>query len=524
MFSQPLFSRRIAWLLAASAVAAFLFSVLSIARSPLPDVDEVYIGSAALSLARHGRGVPTVLPAGAWNIPFPEAYGPVFFWPVAMSIRVFGLSADAVRGVCLTGAMAIALAAGWLTRRAGSPRTWAISVAATIWFAPEIGRAATNGRMDTVAVALEVAAMAVLVAPEDLAPGRAVANGLIAGVFAGAALLTTPRVIFWAAGLAGAAAVALWQGRTARGTLIAIASCGACAAACVTVWTMVIGVGPVPYALNLFRGAQHDAFNSVTTGVRTWSLHVVAITSLVGALAVLPGLAVGRASAPGGSARTLPVLWGWTLTAAAFYVVRVNHTFFREIYFVTPITIVALATAGTIRASAKSRRALVAGCAVTAALFITLRVVKSAQVIESWNGRDPALLERFFEAHLSPGSDVFGRSEYYFYAVERAGAHFRALDAEPYGQPFPGSPTIGRPPASALSDLRARVRGQLLIWPDDGEPWPSAFECARDYAVARWVPAHSNGMLSRLPVFNRFASRLTNPATTIYRMPEDCPS
>ena len=109
-------------------------------------------------------------------------------------------------------------------------------------------------------------------------------------------------------------------------------------------------------------------------------------------------------------------------------------------------------------------------------------------------------------------------------AVERAGAHFRALDAEPYGQPFPGSPTIGRPPASALSDLRARVRGQLLIWPDDGEPWPSAFECARDYAVARWVPAHSNGMLSRLPVFNRFARRLTNPATTIYRMPEDCPS
>jgi hypothetical protein len=30
-------------------------------------------------------------------------------------------------------------------------------------------------------------------------------------------------------------------------------------------------------------------------------------------------------------------------------------------------------------------------------------------------------------------------------------------------------------------------------------------------------------MLSRLPIFSRFAGRLTYPATTIYRMPEDCP-
>lgn len=518
-----MFSRRITWLLAGSAIAAFVFTVLSIARSPLPDLDEVYIASAALSLARHGRGVPTVLPAGPWNVAFPDAYGPVFFWPAAMSIRLFGLSASAVRGVCLSGATAIALAAGWLTRRAGSSLTWAICVAAIVWFAPEIGRAATNGRMDTVAVALEIAAMAILVAPGDLAPRRAVANGVVAGVFAGSALLTTPRAILWAAGLAGAAVVALWHGRTARGALIAIVTCGLCAAACVSIWTMAIGVGPVPYVLNLLTGARHDAFNSVTTGVRVWSLHFVAIASLAGALAVLLGLAAARVSAPGVATRAVTVLWGWTLTAAALYVVRVNHTFFREIYFVTPITIVALATAGTIRASAKGRRALVAGCAATAALFIALRVVKSAQVVESWSGRDPAPVERFFQANLAPGADVFSLSQYYLYAVEGTGAHLKAFDAEPYGQPFPGSPTIGRPPESALPDLRARVRGHLLIWPDEGELWPPAFECAHDHPIARWAPAHGAGMMSRLPIFNRFAGRLTYPATTIYKMPEDCP-
>ena len=520
---QYLFSRRIAWLLAGAAIAAFVFTVLSIARSPLVDVDEVYIASAALSLARHGRGVPTVLPAGPWNVPFPEAYGPVFFELAALSIRLFGLSAAAVRSVCLSGAMAIALAAGWLTWRAGSSRTWAICVAAILWFAPEIGRAATNGRMDTVAVAWEIAAMAMLVAAEPLSTRRAVTNGVLAGVFAGLALLTTPRAIVWAAGLAGAAAVALWHRRTARGALIAIVACGVSAVACVTVWTMAIGVGPLPYVLNLLESARHDGFNSMTTGVRAWSLHFVALASLAGALAVLVGLAVARASAPRDSAGPLTVLWGWTLTAAAIYVVRINHTFFREIYFVTPITIVALATAGTMRASAQGRRALVVGCAATAMLFITLRVVKSAQIIESWRGRDPAPLEAFFHANLPPEADVFALSRSYFYAVEQAGAHFKAFDAEPYGEPFPGSPTMGRPPASALPDLRARVRGHLLIWPDEGIPWDPAFQCAHDHPVARWVPVHGAGMLIRLPIFNRFADRLTYPATTIYQMPPSCP-
>jgi hypothetical protein len=519
-----LFSRRITWLLAGSAIAAFMFTVFSIARSPLPDLDEVYIASAALSLARHGRGVPSVLPSGPWNVAFPDAYGPMFFWPAAMSIRWLGLSAAAVRAVCLSGATAIALAAGWLTWRAGASRTWAVCVAAIIWFAPEIGRAATNGRMDTVAVALEIAAMAMLVAPADLSPRRAVANGVIAGVFAGSALLTTPRTILWAVGLTGAAAVAARHRRSARGALIATVTCGVCAAACVTIWTMAIGVGPVAYVLNLVTGVRDDAFNSVTTGVRSWSLHFVAIASLAGTLAVLLGLAVTRASAQDAAPRTLSVLWGWTLTAAAIYLVRVNHTFFREIYFVTPVMIVALATAGTTRVPADGRRALVVACAATAALFIALRLVKSAQIVESWKGRDPAAVETFFHTNVPPGSDVFGLSQYYFYAVERSGAHFKAYDAEPFGEPFPGSPTIGRPPLSMRADLRARVRGHLLIWPDEGESWPPAFECAHNHPVARWVPTQGAGMLSRLPIFSRFAGRLTYPATTIYRMPEDCPS
>lgn len=520
--SPIVFSRRITWLLAGTAVLAFGFTILSIARSPLVDVDEVYIASAALSLAEHGRGIPTVLPAGPWNIPFPEAYGPTFFQPTAMAIRLFGLSAEAVRSVCLVGAIGIVLASGALTWLAGSSRSWTICAAAIMWFTPEIGRAATNGRMDTIAVALEVAAMAALVWRERTSPATPVTNGAIAGGLIGLALMTTPRTILWAAGLAGAVPVAAWHYRAARGVLISLLVCCLTAMICVSLWTVTIGVGPVAYATTLVQGVGHDAFNSMTTSVRAWSLHAGALASLVALFILVAGVVRARLSSANGIAPGLIVLWGWTLTAAALYIVRVNHTFFRDIYFVTPITAIALATAGTIRPSDKGRRALLAACATTALVFVGVRAVKCAQVIETWNARDPVPLETFFRTHLPHEARVFGLSQYYFYAVERAGAHFKAFDAEPYGKPFPGSPTIGRPPESVLPQLRAGVRGHLLIWPA-AVPLDPPFECAQPHVVATWIPPHHDEILTRLPFFRMFADNLTYPATTIYEIPADCP-
>jgi 4-amino-4-deoxy-L-arabinose transferase-like glycosyltransferase len=501
-------------------------TIAAIARSPLVDIDEVYIASAALSLVRHGSGVPTVLPAGPWSVPFPTAYGPVFFWLAAGAIRSFGLSTVAVRSVSLAGGLAMAAAAAWLARRAGASRASALCAACLIWLAPEVGRASTNGRMDTVTVAFELAAMALVILPPETSRSRAIGAGCLAGLCAGLAMLTTPRAMTFVAGLAVAAVVALWPARERSSMSAAVLACGIVASFCLIAWPAANGSGPLYYFVTVPAGARIDEFNTVTYGNRDWTLHPVAI----GAIAGLVPLAIGSVLAWLRSTRQTPMMRPllavlcWACAGAAVYIARVNHTFFREIYFVTPVTAVVLAMAGANVAAGNGRRVLTIACAITALLFGSIRLVKSAQIVESWRGRDPAPLQEFFQAHIPSDAVVVGFNQYYFYAVERLGAHFLASEAEPYGVPFPGSPTIGRPPASALSEIRARFRGRLLIWPEDEHtPLPDAYRCAAGHRLATWTPGPRTTVLDRLPIFKRYAYRLTYPVTSIYQLPPDCP-
>src|SRR4029077_11000407 len=124
--------------------------------SPLPDIDETYIASAAAALSRGEPGVPDVLARGPWNVDFERAYGPTFFRLASLSIRAFGLSAVSVRAVCVFGALLAAIATGWMVRRAGAAPSWAILAGAIVWLSPLVGSAYSNGRMDSLAAGLEL--------------------------------------------------------------------------------------------------------------------------------------------------------------------------------------------------------------------------------------------------------------------------------------------------------------------------------------------------------------------------------
>src|SRR5690348_2326371 len=82
------------WTIGAAAFALFL---IALPRVPIPWGDEIWMASAANSIAHGGSGVPGALPPGPWYASFSHVYGPVFFQLSATFIRLFGLSATTAR-------------------------------------------------------------------------------------------------------------------------------------------------------------------------------------------------------------------------------------------------------------------------------------------------------------------------------------------------------------------------------------------------------------------------------------------
>ena len=159
MTSRPAYESVLIVALVALAAITAVWTVVAIERSPIVWSDETYIASAAYSVSLGDGGIPTVLPPGPWNRPFPRAYGPVFFKLAALSIDLFGIRPIGVRMVSLAGALMLAGSAFLLVRAFDGTQLWAWFAAAMVWLSPDIGSLATNGRMDTWAAAASCSAL-----------------------------------------------------------------------------------------------------------------------------------------------------------------------------------------------------------------------------------------------------------------------------------------------------------------------------------------------------------------------------
>ena len=517
---------RVAALAASLVVLTGAFAVWSLDRSPLPDIDETYIASAAAALSRGESGVPSVLAQGTWNVDFERAYGPIFFRLVSVSIRMFGLSAVSVRAVCLFGASLAAVAAGWMVRRAGAAPSWAVVAGAIVWLSPLVGSAASNGRMDSLAAGLEVLATALIVIPNTERSRTAAAHGGASGVCLALAVLCTPRALLFAAALPFACVLVAVAARSVpRSAIIACGTATVVSGGLFLLWLTAGHVSPAVWLRDTIAGTSADIFNSVVgEDARVWSMTTVSAVDVC-VIASLLGVTIGIDKRTRGACPwTLWLVVAWTLINGVLYIVRVNHTFFRGIYFLTPLLAAALAwSAATVHGQPGRARVVVASWAAVLALYTGARLMKSAEVVATWAQRDPAGLEAFFRMRVPRGSLVYGFDQFYFYAIERSGSRFETYVLSP----FAGSPTIGRPPAGSVASLTKAMAGHYFVWPDDAEhfPMPDALRCVLPYRVGSFdTPPPALPVLHRISAFGRYAYLHGYPRTGLFRIPQSCPA
>jgi hypothetical protein len=485
-------------------------------RAPIVWVDESLYASVARAVQTTSSGVPTMLrdsPDASDHVKF---YGPVFFRLAAASFAVFGFSVWSFRLIGVLGAFLIGVA-GWLMTRA-----MCRDVERPLWtlllllLTPEVGMVATNGRMDALAVAFELLALAIFVSGLGR-KGDAIGSSVAAGVFLALAALTTPRTFpfLLSFGVAGAGLVAITPHRRPAAIRIFIALLVpilACA-----VWSTVAYGGPDRWLRTLAGIGTSDSIEvAIVSGavriwwIRPWRLITPAV-ALLGTVAALlafrrkPSLAVEDISALFG------LLVG-VLTLAIIVAVN-NFTFLFGAYFALPLMAVVLSLPRARLPRDGVLTALVVGLIVCDA---GVRFAKYAIVATTWNDRDPKVVERFVATNVPRGSDVIGPQTHYLFAVEGAGSNYLTFSPRSWAD-WTRVATI---PPSVHARIAPTPAKRFVLWPDE-DGLPDGLTCAHNSVVARYVPpSHAARHRSiELP----YSSEVPGyPAATLYLLPAEC--
>ena len=503
---------------AAGVVAACLIAV-TLQRAPLVWVDEVYFASAARSMASGGDGTPTVEPASAVSFPFPLLHGPIFFWLDGVALNWIGMSPAGGRFVSFAGALLTALAGAALVGLLTGSRPWALASFGMIMLTPEIGSAAANARMDTLAVGLEMSGLLAFVWGLSR-PRRAALGGALAGVCWGAAMLTTTRAFPFGMAMTAAAAVALIRGRPFDRKALA-AACAMTAllvASGLTAWSWQLGITPIDWSHRTFAAAQGTQNVAVSLG-KSWSVSVTNVLTTALVVPALLALIAGprRERATGGA---IPFLLGAAILTATFPAIVGNDVFLRSIHFSLFLMVAAIGATGVLPDGAR-RRALVRWGACGILLMAGVRVIKTVDVFETWALRSPTAFDPLVTTHVPSGSVVVGYDEFYYYAVERNGSRFRSFRFDPWD--YSTSALLAAWADRIHRQQAIPAQADFLLWPDDPHwPMPEKVQCARPFPVSRYDAGMSRSLLDRVPGLAGLGYLRRYPNTVLYRVPLGC--
>jgi len=503
------------WALFALVILGY---AVTLNRVPTQFGDGPFYASISRSLAAGGPGIPSVLASGPTAIDHVKFYGPVFFTGLSIWFKVFGCSSWTFRVFCGLSGLLVALGGGAISWSLGGRverRAWACLL---LLLTPELGAAATYGRMDPFVVALELFGLGVFV--HGITFGRwPWLHGMASGLLLTGAVLSTPRSFPFMLGFAVALVVVLPRSTAAaRGTLARQAGvCVGVVGVLWLIWTIHASGGPREWFHMMAYVATHEDTDVALLRVqRDWMF--VWWQSLTPTFAIA-GAVILAWRLRGSGSHTIAAMFAFTVTWITFVATWTlfEFAFLFAPYAILPLFSVVIA-APVPKTDLDRRHMRVVGLALLI-LFVGVRGSKLVRAAVTWSARDPATLTAFVRDHVPAGSRVAGRGHGFFFAVEEAGSHYLVasqVSAADWARWMPAIERRTPPPTRP-------ILADYLLWPNDvplALVPPIAMTCRAAVAVAAFTPAPPN-----IPALSSLAAGDPDAGyapATLYRLKPTC--
>jgi hypothetical protein len=511
----------VGWLGWSAGIGVLLGTLAVLGRAPLPAIDEIYIVSVARTRAVGPERAPQLTPPSEWVENYAELYGPVYFSVEAAVLRFFGLSIVTGRIVGWICSVVLSGATAWMVLLAGGASEFAAIAFFVTAVSPDLSLLPRNGRMDSMAIAFELLALASMMAAWQSSRRRTTAWNVVSGACWALAILTTPRTLPLIAGLLIALPLILRDPLRRTAALHSLGYSSALVLASLYLWARSLGLSIIGWLWWLWDGVKDDPNMLVVRGHhRWWGIGLAsAIMPTVTAVTALGLLLIAINRSPTTEARsnrkTIWFLMAATMFNVLFYVTVVNYPFIVSPFFVLPLFAVLLMATATLRSDARPYRAMVALWLLIALSFSGIRLVRHIAWWQTWDLRDPKKMEAFITQHVPTRATLFADDQYYYYPVESAGIVYRTFNLKK-----PGAASAGG--GAAPPDAEPR----FLLWPvaDPNSVFPPWFECARLHVVATYTGfPEAIGIERWLPfVFVPYLHGY--PTTVLYQVPPGCPT
>lgn len=408
---------------ATAASVFFLVNLFGLTRSPVVWIDEVTLNSPAHELVEHGRFASGV---------FGETlgYDAYYFWQppglaivTALAYRALGFGILQTRLLPLAFAGAAVYCVGWITTSLSGSRRAGLLASLLLAVDPRFITTARGGRMDTIAIALLLTSVGLLL-------HRSRRYSAIAGLTTSAAALTHPLAAIWIVPLS----VIAWRRPSASVRLFALG-----ATIPVAVWLAWMIPGRDAFADQFVRhGTSRTGSAALIARVLGNAEHFIRNSQRS---PVVPVLVVTVLYAGFKAWRSRVELAGPILLtvcavgAQALLLLSWNAGWYEQ-YWLPAVYI----AAGVLLTRVGRRGAL---AVISIAAILSAGIVsyggRTALLVGTWQQRDYDVVEEFVARRIRPTDIVWGEPSAW-YAVERLGAALRLRDSDSPSVPLPHRP------------------------------------------------------------------------------------
>jgi hypothetical protein len=449
-------------------VVVLVLDVVVIGRQPAWQ-DEIFFVSTSWSMARSQPPIMSVLAQYPRTDSPIEFYGPVWFESGAQLIRVFGLSAVAWRLACLAGAILTLLLSVVLVRNAGGDR-WAQLLTALIIALSGSSAVMLPGRWDGVTSALCLCGLILLFRSVQVAGKALLWRAVLAGLFLGLALGSTPRSLtLILATLIASFGVGLFNRGLRKSLLLAS---GVMLMTAVSVQTLLLlpwGLNSLSWYAYVREATKGDSINATSIAGQgvldlNVSFHKTALVVLFLLLLIGTfGAVAQRKWRPGdrkGPLRVFLALFG--ASNLLLMLLLLAQALGQSQYWMPPAVIAAMCWFDWELFKTKAAGRIVAGLIGSCLLVLLFQNTRGvASVLLTWSRRSNVSLITFVRRTVEPGAAVYGPVSGFFYPVELAGAKYLYLSE----QARPGR--FSEPYASISDKLEEEICAHptYAIWP-----------------------------------------------------------